>query len=513
MKKILFYGAALAVLFFAAAPRDLSASGIGPGTLSPEEGEYAVYYGKELAGQSRYTITEESTPGAKPLLRVAVDSSTSALVRIDQRIEFSQELRATLAADTCRPMEYTIKNSSPFVKEETVMRFGERAAEVRRATEGATVERKLPYEEVPFITDLSSPSGGTFNVALLTLLVRQKKLLESETLAVKGLAAGAFAHVELLFTREGTETLGGRQAMVYRVKEKSEGCENAHRLFIAPDKGGTILRMESPSLNYSYVKEKARRVLTPPDIGAAFALSIPFDVKNCASLRAKIALKVLGEATGKEKLARSCQSFEGAFQDGVLQGTLSSRSISLKTLPRKAFPCEYSQDLVKQYCQPEFLVESDDSLVAAKARDIVKGAATVGEATGRLGAWVYEQVAFAYTGGSAKATLIAMKGDWVPRTRLFIALLRSAGIPARSAGGLLVSENIAGNYLWAEAYLGEEAGWVPFDVAMGQVEYFSANHLTLWTGGMWDPYTFKPQCSLVEYREEPRPKGTKFTVK
>jgi len=76
-----------------------------------------------------------------------------------------------------------------------------------------------------------------------------------------------------------------------------------------------------------------------------------------------------------------------------------------------------------------------------------------------------------------------------------------------------LSENMAGRYIWTEVYMGSEAGWVPVDTAMGQISYFSANHLTLWRQGFLDPFTLKPELQVVDFQEEKRPRGTKFLVK
>jgi len=152
-------------------------------------------------------------------------------------------------------------------------------------------------------------------------------------------------------------------------------------------------------------------------------------------------------------------------------------------------------------------------MIRKAAEAMAKDRKSVKEAALALAKWVYENIGFEYTDGSAKATLICRKGDWLPRNRLYIAMLRSIGIPARYAGGLFITENLAGNYLWTEVYLGKEAGWIPVDTALGQIEYFSANHVTFWNYGAIEPYTLKPVVEVMERQEEPMPKGSKFMIR
>ena len=67
------------------------------------------------------------------------------------------------------------------------------------------------------------------------------------------------------------------------------------------------------------------------------------------------------------------------------------------------------------------------------------------------------------------------------KARLFVALCRNQGIPARLKGGLILENTQKRiSHLWTEVYIQEK--WVPFDVLNGHFAYLPANYLELYTG-------------------------------
>lgn len=64
------------------------------------------------------------------------------------------------------------------------------------------------------------------------------------------------------------------------------------------------------------------------------------------------------------------------------------------------------------------------------------------------------------------------KGTCSEHTNLFIALMRSKGIPCRFITGYVSypPQNIAGSHAWAECYI-KNSGWLPVDPQSGQTAY------------------------------------------
>ena len=67
------------------------------------------------------------------------------------------------------------------------------------------------------------------------------------------------------------------------------------------------------------------------------------------------------------------------------------------------------------------------------------------------------------------------------KSRLFVALIRNLGYPARIKGGIILSEsNKRTSHAWAEVFI--NGIWVPFDPLNGHFAYLPSNYLELYKG-------------------------------
>ncbi|MGY6647500.1 7TM domain-containing protein [Wenyingzhuangia sp. IMCC45574] len=67
------------------------------------------------------------------------------------------------------------------------------------------------------------------------------------------------------------------------------------------------------------------------------------------------------------------------------------------------------------------------------------------------------------------------------KSRLFVALCRNSGIPARLKGGIILENTKKRtSHLWTEIYIVDK--WVPFDVLNGHFAYLPAHYLEIYTG-------------------------------
>lgn len=100
----------------------------------------------------------------------------------------------------------------------------------------------------------------------------------------------------------------------------------------------------------------------------------------------------------------------------------------------------------------------------------------------RVHQWVYDSLAKRTTFGipSARAVLAARAGDCNEHTQLYVALARSAGVPARVAAGLVHLNGKFYYHAWPEVYLGN---WVAVDPTLGQFPA-DASHLRFVVGGL-----------------------------
>ncbi|MHC9540570.1 MAG: transglutaminase family protein [Vulcanimicrobiota bacterium] len=469
------------------------------------EGNYVIMYGSQVAGNSHYKVEEEAAGNS---VRISTDTKLQALMRKNMVTDFIQKLTVTMDGKTGEVKEYTIANNSPFKAERTAIKASGGTVEVSRTTDSTTVTRALPYKSLPLPVDIHCPARGNLNIPLLSYLMEREGIFKKDGGELQSFSTTAFSTVPLKVTREKTD---GRES-VFVIEEVTEGSRVSHRITVSCDTG-KITRIDSPFESTSYILGAERKISTPPEIFAAYRITLPCDLKNCATLKTKVKVQIVQEDITSEKLCRSFQTFSGTCMEGVIDGTLETRSVNQKLISSDAYPCQYSGEGLEKFMKSDFFIESDDNVIKKEAEALVKDRKSVKEAALSLAKWIYENIKFEYTDGSAKATLICRKGDWLPRNRLYIAMLRSLGIPARYAGGLFITENLAGNYLWTEVYMGKEAGWIPVDTALGQIEYFSANHVTFWNYGAVEPYTLKPVVEVMEHQEEPMPKGSKFMIR
>lgn len=133
---------------------------------------------------------------------------------------------------------------------------------------------------------------------------------------------------------------------------------------------------------------------------------------------------------------------------------------------------------------PEPLIQSRDPRIASQARLILNGGRerNPSRAASRLADWVHGHVRPDAAAGvpSAQRVLEDGRGDANAAATLFVALARSAGLPARTVSGLLLVRGRFYYHAWAEVYLG---GWVAVDPFFDQFPA-DATHIRFAVGGL-----------------------------
>ena len=100
----------------------------------------------------------------------------------------------------------------------------------------------------------------------------------------------------------------------------------------------------------------------------------------------------------------------------------------------------------------------------------------------QINEWVHENIEKRVTVSvpSAVEVLETKRGDCNEHTVLYVALARAAGLPARTAAGLVYSGGQFYYHAWPEVYLN---GWVAVDPTFGQFPADAA-HLRFTIGGL-----------------------------
>jgi hypothetical protein len=138
-----------------------------------------------------------------------------------------------------------------------------------------------------------------------------------------------------------------------------------------------------------------------------------------------------------------------------------------------SLPMSVSDAEVKRYLQPTDMAQSDDAGIVAATKQIV-GSETNAMLVAKLIVHeVFENIEKqAGVRGSATALEVLQNGagDCTEHAVLVVALMRAAGIPARTVNGIVLGSDGAGNgiagyHAWAEIWLGQ---WIGVDATVDE---------------------------------------------
>src|SRR3989338_3742803 len=142
---------------------------------------------------------------------------------------------------------------------------------------------------------------------------------------------------------------------------------------------------------------------------------------------------------------------------------------------------------VEQFTKPSEIIDSDDEDVIGYASELAEGEDDLYVVVNKIAEWTKHNIEYDLSTLTAE---VSQKASWVMDNRkgvcdeltsLFIAMLRSLGVPARFVSGIaytnseLFDENW-GPHGWAEVYF-PGYGWVPFDVTYGEFGWIDPGHV------------------------------------
>lgn len=176
---------------------------------------------------------------------------------------------------------------------------------------------------------------------------------------------------------------------------------------------------------------------------------------------------------------RTAAAPEGA---GVEYDVSVALTDSISTIPSAALVGYTPPESERAHLQPSRLVQSADPEFRRRARDLVKDATTLEQATWSLFQYT---AAFVRSGpGQAQEDALTVlrqgRGSSAGKARLLTALLRNIGVPARVVGGLKLEDATKkrATISWVEAYFG--GNWVPLDPSGGHFGWLPNHYLTLY---------------------------------
>ncbi len=316
------------------------------------------------------------------------------------------------------------------------------------------------------------------------------------------------------FTPKGADTLHlqGRDidCLVFAVMDHDLGL--ASKLWIKKSTA-RAMRTETASGFVSYLADKNVKVMTvrgnlDDQIFADVDVSIP-DFKAITYMKVRAEVQSVGEWITTESLNVPGQKFEGTVKENLIDGVFEIEHARYDGRDAPAFPPPdfTGEESLREYLEPENLVESDDPVLIAKAEELTAGAKDSWDAALRLCRFVSQEITYEVPGGSARYTFDTGKGECGSHARLLTALCRGVGIPARVVGGCMYVPSRGGSFGqhgWNEIYMGD-AGWITVDSTVEEIDFVDSGHIRLGVNTSFSPR----KMEVLDYRAGSMEMGAK----
>jgi hypothetical protein len=199
------------------------------------------------------------------------------------------------------------------------------------------------------------------------------------------------------------------------------------------------------------------------------------------------------ETTPQAEMEDGSALFEYSYPEKDIEFRMVSKvrtsAYHAKIAGKIAFPLTGVPEDVVRYAKATEIIDSDDNGINLVASQLVEGEDDLYKTVFEIAKWTRENVDYNLSSLTAD---VSQKASWVLAERkgvcdeitsLFIAMLRSIGIPARFVTGYAYTNSPLfpeswGAHGWAEVYF-PNYGWVPYDVTYGQFAYVDATHIKM----------------------------------
>lgn len=157
----------------------------------------------------------------------------------------------------------------------------------------------------------------------------------------------------------------------------------------------------------------------------------------------------------------------------------SEQELRLKVLPRRTEPKErvalpITTPALARFLEPTKEIRSDEKSVIEKAREIAGADRDAWSVARKLSDWTYKNLTWKRVDDAdAAQTLATREADCYEFSKLYVAMARSLGLPARVVSGLAYSGSAFGGHAWVEVYAGS---WIEIDPTWG-TDFVDATHV------------------------------------
>ena len=206
-----------------------------------------------------------------------------------------------------------------------------------------------------------------------------------------------------------------------------------------------------------------------------FAVLEPTGIPIVNQSRIKsLGLRIHARAAGE--IERIAEDVVSAYQ---VVDKRSERELRLRVLPRRTEPKESVALPIKtpafaRFLEPTKEIRSDEKSVIEKAREIAGADRDAWSVARKLSDWTYKNLTWKRVDyADAAQTLATREADCYEFSKLYVAMARSLGLPARVVSGLAYSGSAFGGHAWVEVYAGS---WIEIDPTWG-TDFVDATHV------------------------------------
>lgn len=339
--------------------------------------------------------------------------------------------------------------------------------EIQIQQAGEVQNLSLPIDEAPHV-----------GASVPAFIAQQETLREGQSFELAYFDPVSLSQQDMHLKVVGTEVLeNGEEAYWF---ERDFGGATTRSLMLPT---GETLREES-TMGLSMVREspeKARSMPATDGVVDVIALSAVRVDKRIGEPRSRksLRLRVLG-------VEASDLAHEPPLQT-VIGNEVQVRIPELGEIP--ALQRKNTDPVLAPFTENAPFLMVDHPEIQSTSKSVLGPDLDRKQAVAALNHWVFSHLKKAPTVGipNALEVLRVGQGDCNEHTALFVALARAAGIPARTAAGLVYSDRVTGEgafyyHAWPEVHFGP-LGWVPVDPTFDQFPA-DATHIKVVDGGL-----------------------------
>ncbi len=169
-----------------------------------------------------------------------------------------------------------------------------------------------------------------------------------------------------------------------------------------------------------------------------------------------------------------------------LKSNIITKNNIVKIKEKIQFPIVVEDEYLR-YTKPKENIDINQDIIE-RASKIIEGEDDLYVVVYKIAEWIENNIEYSLNTLTAE---VSQKSSWVLENRygvcdeissLFVAMLRSLGIPAKFITGVAYTNwnniNDFGSHAWVEVYF-PGYGWIPYDITYGQFAYIDLTHIKL----------------------------------